>query len=95
MRVKTLLIIVLIMPAVILAGLYVRELYLVDACIDSGGSFNYETMTCNHAVLHPYVPFLARYRAFPLIVAIFACLALLVAWLGRSQSSGKKRKHRG
>jgi len=90
MRVKTLLILVLIIPAVILAGFYVRERYLVDTCIDNGGSFNYTTMTCDLSVSHPYIPFVARHRVF-----ISACLALLVAWLGRSQSSGGPRKIHG
>jgi len=95
MQVKTLLILVLIIPAVILAGIYVRELYLVDTCIDSGGSFNYTTMTCDLSVVHQYIPFVARHRAFTILVFISACLALFVAWLGRSQSSGGTRKLRG
>lgn len=95
MRVKTLLILVLIIPAVILAGFYVRERYLVDTCIDNGGSFNYTTMTCDLSVSHPYIPFVYRHRVFTIFVFISACLAFLVAWLGRSQSSGGTRKCRG
>lgn len=95
MQVKSLVIFILVIPAVILAGFYMRELYLVDTCIDSGGSFNYTTMTCDLSVLHQYIPFVARHRAFTILVFISACLALLVAWLGRSQSSSGPRKLRG
>lgn len=95
MRVKTLVILILVLPAVILVGLYVREWFQVDACLDRGGSFNYTKMTCDLAVSHPYIPFLARHRAFTILVLLSACLALLTAWLGRSQSSGSTRKLHG
>jgi len=95
MRVKTLVILILILPAVMLVGLYVREWFQVDACLDSGGSFNYTTMTCDLAVSHPYIPFLARHRAFTILVVLSVCLALLTAWLGRSQFSGGTGKLRG
>jgi hypothetical protein len=90
MRVKTFVILVLIIPAVMLVGLYVREWFQVDVCLDSGGSFNYTAKTCDLAVSHPYIPFLARHRAFTILVFLSACPALLAAWLGRSQSSGGK-----
>jgi hypothetical protein len=95
MRVKTLILLVLIAPAVLLLGLFVREWFQVDACLDGGGSFDYTTMTCDHAELHPYIPFLARHRAFTILVLISTCLALFVAWLGRSQFSSGTRKLRG
>ena len=92
MKVKTLVILILILPAVILAGLYVREVYLVDACIDSGGSFQYATMTCDQNVSHPHIPFLARHRGFSIFVFLSGCLAMLTAWVGRKQSSAGTRK---
>jgi hypothetical protein len=83
MRMKTLVILVLIVPAVILTGLYVGERFQVDACLDSGGSFNYATMTCDPAVSHPYIPFLVRHRAFSIFAFISGCLALFTAWFVR------------
>ena len=88
MQLKTLVILALIIPAVILAGLYLRELYLVDACIDGGGSFHYTTMTCDQTVSYPYIPFLARHRGFSIFVLFSGCLAMLTAWLGRERSLG-------
>ena len=95
MRVKTFVILILILPAAMLVGLYVREWFQVDACLDSGGSFNYTTMTCDLALSHPYIPFPGRHKVFTILVLIAACLALLVAWSGRSQSSGGTRMFRG
>ncbi len=95
MRVKTLVIFVLIIPAILLAGLYARELYLVDLCIDHGGSFDYTSMTCDPASSHPYIPFLARHTGFSIFVAVSACLAVFAAWLGRTKSSAGKRKFGG
>jgi heme A synthase len=92
MQVKTLVILALIIPAVILAGLYVRELYLVDACIDSGGSFHYTTMTCDQTVSHPCIPFLSRHRGFSILVFLSVCLAMLTAWLGRTKSLGGRKR---
>ena len=44
------------------AGLiYLGDSVAVDNCLDMGGSFNYETMTCDFEKSHPYVPFDARH----------------------------------
>ena len=44
------------------AGLiYLGESVAVDNCLDMGGSFNYETLTCDFEKSHPYVPFDARH----------------------------------
>jgi hypothetical protein len=41
--------------------IYVSEAVAIDDCLDMGGSFNYETMTCDFETSHPYVPFSARH----------------------------------
>lgn len=41
--------------------IYVSEAVAVDDCLDMGGSFNYEAMTCDFERSHPYVPFDARH----------------------------------
>ncbi len=40
---------------------YLREAYVVDRCLDQGGSFNYETMSPDFEQSHPYVPFGSRH----------------------------------
>ena len=83
MQVKTLVILVLVLPAILLGGLYVREMFLVDACLDLGGSFDYATMTCDPVSTHPYIPFLVRHRGFSIFAFLAVCLAVFTAWLGR------------
>ena len=41
--------------------IYLRESVAVDDCLDMGGSFNYETMTCDFEKSHPYMPFEIRH----------------------------------
>jgi len=36
---------------------YGREWLTVDSCLDSGGSFDYSRMACDHAVNHPFVSY--------------------------------------
>lgn len=42
---------------------YTRELFVVDACLDGGGSFDYAVGVCDHQKNHPFVPFTARHQA--------------------------------
>lgn len=43
------------------ATIYICEAVAIDDCLDMGGSFNYETMTCDFEKSHPYVPLSARH----------------------------------
>lgn len=44
------------------AGLiYLGEAVAVDNCLDMGGSFNFENMTCDFDTSHPHVPFKIRH----------------------------------
>ena len=54
---------------------YVREVWLVDSCLDSGGSFDYLRMICDRDVSHAFVPYSQRHDALVAIVV----LATLVA----------------
>lgn len=63
-------------------GIYIREWFLVDACLDQGGSFNYLTMSCDHTTSHPDISFFARHRGFSTFASIAGCLALIVGMLG-------------
>ncbi len=42
---------------------YVREWGVVDSCLDSGGSFDYDRTVCDRAQNHPFVPFASRQSA--------------------------------
>src|SRR5205814_2312075 len=46
-----------------LAWGYGREFVTVDSCLDSSGSFDYSTMTCDHTANHPYSPYAGRHPA--------------------------------
>jgi hypothetical protein len=51
-------------PWMLLAVTYGLEFSAVDRCLDSGGSFDYGRMVCDHSQNHPYVPFVQRRKAF-------------------------------
>ncbi|MDD2239649.1 MAG: hypothetical protein PHI93_03200 [Kiritimatiellae bacterium] len=41
--------------------IYIGDAMAADNCLDMGGSFNYETQTCDFEKSHPYVPFNIRH----------------------------------
>jgi hypothetical protein len=47
---------IFIVVAIISAALSVKEFLAVDSCLDSGGSFDYESGTCDKLNSHPYAP---------------------------------------
>ena len=58
---------------------YAHEFWVVDGCLDGGGSFDYTSGTCDHQENHPYIPFAARHpSAAPTALAgtVFALLGL-------------------
>ena len=50
-----------------LAWGYGREFVAVDSCLDNSGSFDYVTMTCDHAEDHPIIPYSQRHPMVPAI----------------------------
>jgi hypothetical protein len=46
-----------------LAVSYLGESLSVDTCLDAGGSYDYATKRCDHAISHPYVPYLVRHAS--------------------------------
>ena len=55
-----------------------------DNCLDMGGSFNYETQTCDFEKNHPYVPFNTRHpNIFRIAGTVFIVGIVLFAetWL--------------
>jgi len=57
--------------------IFLQEWSVVDSCLDSGGSFDYSTMTCDHKNNHPYIPFGQRHREMLWLVSI-GCLSSLI-----------------
>jgi len=55
---------------------YAREFLAVDSCLDSSGSFNYSTMTCDHVQNHPYVPYRRRHPATVPLAVVGAIAAV-------------------
>jgi hypothetical protein len=49
---------------------YAHEFYAVDSCLDSSGSFDYSTLTCDHVQNHPYIPYDQRHPATLPVVAV-------------------------
>ena len=74
--------ILLVVPAVLLMGGYMYDLSLADACLDQGGSWNYELAECDAAgASHPFVPFMVRHPLWVnggmllSVVGLFICIA--------------------
>src|SRR5438552_12630757 len=73
------------------ARIFASEWFAVDSCLDSGGSFNYGTMQCDHAANHPYVPFERRHPGMMRLLRIKAAFCaplgilglMLIAWPAR------------
>ncbi len=65
----------LIAVALIFGGLAAREFVAAEACLDSGGSFNYSSGTCDHAQNHPYAP---SNLYWPLALFLGVCGGVLV-----------------
>ncbi|GGO77269.1 hypothetical protein GCM10011348_06400 [Marinobacterium nitratireducens] len=55
----------LVLPGLVMMGAYMFEQSAVDACLDGGGSWNYDAGACDSTGNHPFVPFSARH---PLLV---------------------------
>jgi hypothetical protein len=68
---------ILVMVGLILLALQVvpfgSEFLEVDGCLDSGGSFDYSAMRCDHQTSHPYRPYSSRHPA----LAFGAAMALI------------------
>ncbi|MBY4676543.1 hypothetical protein [Marinobacterium arenosum] len=70
----------LIVPGLLMMAGYLYEQSLVDACLDSGGSFDFHQGECDLQQQHEFVPYMIRH---PLlvnggmllsVVGLFCCL---------------------
>ena len=49
----------------IMTGTYIHDQVIIDSCLDKGGSFNYQTFTCDMENSHTIIPyFQARYPRY-------------------------------
>ncbi|MDI3326164.1 hypothetical protein QKW35_17425 [Pontibacterium granulatum] len=71
----------LIVPGVVMMGLYLNELSAVKECLGAGGSYDYVNAVCDQTQTHAFSPFMVRN---PLlvnggmllsVVGLFCCLA--------------------
>ena len=53
---KPAILIILIAIAVVISWFASREFRAIDACLDSGGSYEYPALTCDYDVSHPVGP---------------------------------------
>ena len=72
--------------ALLLARPHAQRFLAVDACLDSGGSFNYKVGTCDHQASHPYAAIAGGWSlSFAAVLVILAAIApsLNRRWVGR------------
>ena len=58
---------------------FMREVMLVDRCLDGGGSFDYVRMVCDREVSHRYVSYAERH--IKSIIAVLAAVLIGGAYL--------------
>ncbi|WP_027858371.1 hypothetical protein [Marinobacterium jannaschii] len=72
--------VLLVLPCLLLMGIYLSELSEVESCLDSGGSFDYSQSVCDMNTEHPFQPFIQRHMALVngsmllAVVGLFGCL---------------------
>jgi hypothetical protein len=63
-------------PWALIGITYVLEAVVVDRCLDSGGSFDYNRMVCDESRSHPYVSFVERRTIFVRTMAFIGSAAI-------------------
>ncbi|WP_293266906.1 hypothetical protein [Neptunomonas sp.] len=79
--------ILLVVPCLLLMGGYMYEQSLVSSCLDQGGSFNYELLTCDQDNNNPFIPYMARHPLFVnggMLLSIIGLLACTIGLYKRS-----------
>jgi hypothetical protein len=79
MRKKIGIVMIVIGVAVILLLIhsFISEYRASDACLDAGGSFNYEALECDRQSTHTFVPFVERHASTWLFVVASSVLVAL------------------
>ncbi|WP_124453451.1 hypothetical protein [Paucibacter sp. KBW04] len=77
---------VLLATALLLAWPHAQQFLAVDACLDSGGSYNYTAGACDHQASHPHAATAGGWSLWlAAVLVLFAALApyLIRLWIGR------------
>ncbi len=69
-------------PLVALAIHYGAEAYQADACLDQGGSFDYQTQTCALTQSFPASPYLGRHWLKVVLASLASSAGLILLWRG-------------
>jgi hypothetical protein len=67
-------------PIVALAIHYGVEAYQADACLDQGGSFNYEFQSCSLTQSYPARPDLSRHWLNVVLASLASSAGLILMW---------------
>ena len=67
-------------PILALAIHYGAEAYRADACLDKGGSFNYETQACSLTQSYPASPYLSRHWLKAVLASLASSAGLILMW---------------
>ncbi len=74
--------ILLVLPCLLLMGIYLSELSEVESCLDAGGSYDYSQSLCDSNAQHPYQPFIQRHMALVNGSMLLAVVGLLCCMAG-------------
>lgn len=77
--------ILLLISLVALTVHYGYDAYVVDACLEQGGSFDFERMPCSLTATFPYVPYLNRHWPKVLLALGLSLLGFLLTTFGKSR----------
>lgn len=72
----------LVLPMLVLMGVYFVELFAVNDCVAEGGSWNYLDGRCDFDARHPFIPLPVRK---PLLInggMLLCCVGLLLTVIG-------------
>lgn len=72
----------LILPGVVLMGVFWAELSQVNECLVAGGSYDYVAAACNMNNSHSFVPFAARHPVFVNLTMLASAVGFLCCLIG-------------
>ncbi len=72
----------LVVPGVVLMGVFWSELSTVNECLAKGGSYNYLSEACDMNHKQPFVPFAERNPLFVNITMLLSALGLMLCLAG-------------
>ena len=72
----------LIVPGVVLMGVFWSELGSVNACLAEGGSYDYLKQVCNMETNQPFIPFAERHPLFVNMTMLASAAGLGLCLIG-------------